>query len=89
VLNIDAGSQIGTIFPSGEPDKRSGIRPALLNFRILDFLNRDAKVQVSLERPLKVNANVALAKQLIDVSGSIHNAAGIDEIVRSDCIVVS
>ncbi len=66
----------------GEPDRKSGIPPALINFRILDFLSRESKVVCVVERPIKINANIELWRQLFEVGNTLRTASGIDEIVK-------
>ena len=66
----------------GEPDRKSGIPPALINFRIFDFLSRESKFVCVVERPIKVNVNIDLWRQLFDVGDTLKSASGIDEIVK-------
>lgn len=69
-------------FLIGEPDKKSGILPSLISFRVVDFMSREAKLDMAIERPIKVNANVDLCRQVVDVFDTLRKASGLDEIAK-------
>ena len=54
----------------------------MLNFRILDFLSHELKLVCLIERPIKINAQIALWRQLFQVAETLKTASGFDEIMK-------
>merc|ERR1719295_1820721 len=66
----------------GEPDKKSGVPPALLTFTVLDIFTQAVKLDLSLGRPLKLNLGTSLYNQLADVASTLKESLCLDDIMK-------
>ena len=67
----------------GEPDKKSGVPPALLTLKVSDFLlGEGAGVSLSVDRPVKFNLSSALYFQSVDVMTTLMESMCLEDLVN-------
>ncbi len=64
----------------GDPDKKSGIPPSLLTLSAHDFLSGSLQVMARLDRPLKINYNLNVIKELGKIQSEVQKSLCLEDI---------